>query len=155
VANPVTWFEIIGKDSERLQTFYRGVFGWKMTPPRKEMGNYSMLQDHKPGIGGGIGEGDTRISVYVEVGDPQAYVDKSVAAGARLLMPVTEITPGTTIAMLADPAGNTFGIMKATAPQRRRTARRPAARAKSSATRKRTAKPRTAKPRTRTTRRRR
>ena len=127
MANPVTWFEIIGKDSAGLQKFYRDVFGWKLTPPVKEMGNYSMLEDHEPGMGGGIGEGDARVSVYVETPDPQPLVEKASRAGARVLMPVTQITPTTTIAMLMDPAGNTFGLLKSTAPQRRApTARRAA-----------------------------
>ena len=98
MANPVAWFEIIGKDSAGLQKFYRDVFGWKLTPPVKEMGNYSMLERPEAGIGGGIGEGDARVSVYVETADPQAMVDKAVASGARLIMPVTQITPTTTIA---------------------------------------------------------
>jgi predicted enzyme related to lactoylglutathione lyase len=123
MANPVMWFEIIGKDSAGLQRFYREVFGWKLTPPVKEMGNYSMLERPATGIGGGIGEGDTRTSVYVEVADPQRFVDKAVGAGATLLMPVTQITPTTTIAMLLDPAGNTFGVMKPPSRQRKTTAR--------------------------------
>jgi predicted enzyme related to lactoylglutathione lyase len=112
MANPVMWFEVMGKDSVGLQKFYRDVFGWKLTPPVKEMGNYSMLERPDVGIGGGFGEGDARVSVYVEVPDPQRFVDKAVAAGATVLMPVTTITPTTTIAMLLDPAGNTFGVMK-------------------------------------------
>lgn len=135
--NPVTWFEIMGKDSAALQRFYRDVFGWKLTPPVAGMGNYSMLAEHGPdakGAGGGIGEGDARVSVYVEVDDPQAYVDRASRAGASVLMPVTTITPTTTIAMLMDPAGNTFGIMKANPPQRAATAAR-----SSTAGRKRTA----------------
>ncbi len=134
--NPVTWFEIMGKDSAGLQKFYREVFGWKLTPPVADMGNYSMLEEHGPGehgAGGGIGEGDARVSVYVEVDDPQAYVDKASRGGARVLMPVTQITPTTTIAMLLDPAGNTFGIMKAnprpaTTTGKKTTARRSTAR---------------------------
>jgi predicted enzyme related to lactoylglutathione lyase len=129
MANPVTWFEIIGKDSAGLHRFYSSVFGWKLTPPVKEQGNYSLLQDHKPGIGGGIGEGDARISVYVEVTEPQRFVDKAVGAGAKLLMPITQITPTTTIAMLTDPAGNTFGVLKAPARQRKTTARKSATKA--------------------------
>jgi hypothetical protein len=112
MANPVMWFEIMGKDSAGLQRFYRDVFGWKMTPPVKEMGNYSMLERPDTGIGGGFGEGDPRVSVYIETPDPQRFVDKAVASGATVLMPVTQITPTTTIAMLMDPAGNTFGVMK-------------------------------------------
>ena len=127
MANPVMWFEIIGKDSAGLQKFYRDVFGWKLTPPVKEMGNYSMLERPATGISGGIGEGDTRVSVYVETADPQAMVDKAVASGARLIMPVTQITPTTTIAMLVDPAGNTFGVMKPPSAQRKTTKRTTAA----------------------------
>ncbi len=135
MANPVTWFEIIGKDSTGLHTFYREVFGWKMTPPVKEMGNYAMVTDHEPGIGGGIGEGDARVSIYIETPDPEGLLSKAARAGARVLMPVTTITPDTTIAMLMDPAGNTFGLLKAN-PRRpapataARKARRPKAGAK-------------------------
>jgi predicted enzyme related to lactoylglutathione lyase len=123
MANPVMWFEVMGKDSAGLQRFYREVFGWKLTPPVKEMGNYSMLERPETGIGGGFGEGDARVSVYVEVADPQRFVDKAVASGATVLMPVTTITPTTTIAMLLDPAGNTFGVMKPPPAQRKTTKR--------------------------------
>jgi predicted enzyme related to lactoylglutathione lyase len=113
MANPITWFEIIGPDAAALHRFYRDALGWKLTPPVKEMGNYSMVEDHEPGIGGGIGEGPTRVSVYLETSEPQRLLDKALAAGARLLMPVTTITPDTTIAMFTDPAGNTVGLLKA------------------------------------------
>jgi predicted enzyme related to lactoylglutathione lyase len=129
MANPVMWFEIIGKDSVGLQKFYRDLFGWKMTPPVKEMGNYSMLERPDTGIGGGIGEGDARVSVYIETADPQRLVDKAVASGARLIMPVTQLTPTTTIAMLVDPAGNTFGVMKPPSARRATTKRTAASKA--------------------------
>jgi predicted enzyme related to lactoylglutathione lyase len=129
MANPVMWFEIMGRDSAGLQRFYREVFAWKMTPPVKEMGNYSMLERPETGIGGGFGEGDPRVSVYVETADPQRFVDKAVAAGATVLMPVTQITPTTTIAMLMDPAGNTFGVMMPPPAQRKTTKRTTASKA--------------------------
>jgi len=154
MANPVMWFEVMGKDSAGLQRFYREVFGWKLTPPVKEMGNYSMLERPDTGIGGGFGEGDARVSVYVEVADPQRFVDKAVASGATVLMPVTTITPTTTIAMLLDPAGNTFGVMKPPPAQRKTTKRTTAskttrARKKSTAARGRKS---TARPKKRTRR---
>ena len=127
MANPVMWFEVMGKDSAGLQRFYREVFGWKLTPPVKELGNYSMLEWPDTGIGGGFGEGDARVSVYIETADPQRFVDKAVASGATVLMPVTQITPTTTIAMLLDPAGNTFGVMKPPPAQRKTTTKRTAA----------------------------
>jgi predicted enzyme related to lactoylglutathione lyase len=115
MANPVTWFEIIGKDPIPLQKFYGDIFGWKLSPPIPEMGNYSMLDNEGHGIAGGIGgdPGDSnRVSVYIEVNDPQAYLDKVTGAGGTMLMPVTQITPDTTIAMFMDPAGNTMGLLK-------------------------------------------
>ncbi len=153
MANPITHFEIMGKDSAALQKFYRDVFNWKLTPPMKEMGNYSLLQDHEPGIGGGIGEGDARVSVYVEVDDPQAYLDRAVAAGARVLMPVETITPTTTIAMFSDPAGNITGIVKAQPQPRTKTTARKSAARKATGTRKQaTARKTTARKRTGTRR---
>jgi uncharacterized protein len=117
MGTPVTWFEIIGGDGLGLQKFYQDVFGWKMTPPAPEMGNYSMIEDKDKGTGiaGGIGgsmDGASRVSVYVEVDDPQAYLDKVTAAGGTVIMPVTTIMEGTTIAMFTDPAGNVSGLLK-------------------------------------------
>lgn len=36
--NPVTWFEIVGKEPIQLQKFYADTFGWKLSPPVPEMG---------------------------------------------------------------------------------------------------------------------
>jgi predicted enzyme related to lactoylglutathione lyase len=148
---PVTWFEIMGPDSAALQKFYGDVFGWKLTPPVKEMGNYSMLEDDGRGAGGGIGEGEPRVSIYMETPDPQKYLDRALQSGGELLMPVTTVTPTTTIAMFKDPAGNTVGVTKTsprasagasastrTAPRSRAksaTARTATARSKKTATR--------------------
>jgi predicted enzyme related to lactoylglutathione lyase len=110
--HPIVHFEIIGNDPIALQKFYSETFGWKLSPPAPEMGNYSLVDSEGKGIGGGIGGGDPRVTVYVEVEDPQAYLDKAVKAGAKMLMPVTTIMENLTIAMFADPAGNTVGILK-------------------------------------------
>lgn len=117
MANPVTWFEIIGKDPIKLQKFYGDVFGWKLSPPQPEMGNYSMLDHEGRGIGGGIGGGKDdplRVTVYIEVNDPEAYLEKVTKAGGKTVMPMTKVTDGVTIAMFTDPEGNTTGLLKAT-----------------------------------------
>ena len=115
MTNPVTHFEIMGKDSAALQKFYHEVFGWKLAPPVKEMGNYSLFDNEGQGIGGGIGDGDARVTVYIEVDDPQAYLDKAVKAGAKVMLEVMQVTPDTMIAMFADPQGNVTGLLKETA----------------------------------------
>lgn len=149
MAHPVTWFEIIGPDARAIQTFYREVFGWKMTAPTgEEMGYYSMLEDHEPGIGGGLGQGGSaRVSIYIESADPQRVLDKAVANGATVLMPITTITPGTTIGMFSDPAGNTVGILKANprAKAASAPAKKPASRGRTTAAKKTAAKKTTAR----------
>lgn len=113
---PVTWFEIIGRDSAALQGFYRNVFGWKLSEPVAEMGNYSMLDNEGSGIGGGIGgtpDDPPRVTIYIQVDDPDAYLAKITAAGGKTLMPTTNVTDGVTIALFSDPAGLTMGLLKA------------------------------------------
>lgn len=114
MANPVVHFEIIGEDAIGLQGFYASVFGWKLSPPDPELGNYSMIDHRGQGIAGGIGEGDARVTVYIEVDDPQEYLDRVAHAGGKTLMEVTPVTDETTIAMFADPAGNITGLLKST-----------------------------------------
>jgi len=113
MSNPVMHFELIGKDAIALQKFYADVFDWKLSPPMPDFGNYSLVSFGDRGIGGGIGEGDPRVTVYIEVDDPQAYLDKVVKAGATVLMPVSTITENTTIALFRDPGGNITGLLKA------------------------------------------
>ncbi len=116
MANPVTWFEIIGGDGISLQNFYKNVFGWKLSDPAPEMGNYSMLEGQGHGIEGGIGGAmpgqGGRVTVYIEVDDPQAYLDKISKAGGNTVMPVTQVAPDVTIAMFTDPQGNVVGLLK-------------------------------------------
>jgi predicted enzyme related to lactoylglutathione lyase len=117
MANPVTWFEIIGRDAIGLQKFYKEIFDWKLTPPAAEMGNYSMLEGGEKGIGGGIGQmegGGSVVTVYIEVDDPQAYLDRIGQAGGKTVHPVTEIPGvGVTFAQFADPEGHVVGLLKA------------------------------------------
>jgi len=117
MSNPVTWFEIIGTDSNKLREFYADVFGWKLSPPAPEMGNYSTLDNENQGIGGGIGQtfgdGPSRVTIYIQVDDPQAYLDKVEQAGGKTLMPVSKVMEGVTIAMFADPQGHVMGLLQA------------------------------------------
>jgi predicted enzyme related to lactoylglutathione lyase len=118
MANPVTWFEIIGKDAVGLQKFYKEIFDWKLSPPVPEMGMYSMLDHEGQGIAGGIGQTQSdqepgRVTIYIQVDDPQKYLDKVGQAGGTTVMPVMTVTEGVTIAMFKDPAGHIVGLLKA------------------------------------------
>ena len=48
---------------------------------------------------------------YIEVDDPQAYLDRIEQAGGKTVVPVTE-TEMVTFAQFADPQGNVVGLVK-------------------------------------------
>jgi predicted enzyme related to lactoylglutathione lyase len=115
MANPVTWFEIIGRDSAALQGFYKNVFDWKVGDAMPDMGNYALVDGQTSGVAGGIGEemdGQTRVTVYVQVPDLQATLDRAVANGGKVVMPPMEIPGVVSIAQFADPDGNVIGLTK-------------------------------------------
>lgn len=117
MANPVTWFEITGKDGKKLQDFYSGVFGWKVDASNPM--NYGMVDNAGEGIGGGISGGDgssKQVTFYVEVDDPDAYLKTIEGLGGKTVMPVTEIPGMVIFAQFADPEGNVVGITKAGYP---------------------------------------
>jgi predicted enzyme related to lactoylglutathione lyase len=115
VKNPVVHWEIVGADWQQLQKFYGDLFGWNVDV--NEEFQYGMVTPEEGrGIPGGIGGemgGGKRVSIYVEVDDPQAYLDKAEQMGGKTLMPPTQIMPDLTIAMFADPEGNVTGLTKA------------------------------------------
>ena len=115
MANPVTWFEITGKDGKKLQEFYSGVFGWKVNADNPM--NYGIVDAADTGGGISSGDGGTKqVTFYVEVDDPQTYLDKIESEGGKTVMPVTEIPGMVIFAQFADPEGNVVGITKAGYP---------------------------------------
>jgi len=115
MGQPIVHFEIMGKDASKLHKFYGDLFGWKVGEAMPDMGNYALVDGASSGLAGGIGEdsdGDARVTIYAQVPDLQATLDRAVAMGGKVLMQPTEIPGSVTFAMFADPAGNTMGIIK-------------------------------------------
>jgi predicted enzyme related to lactoylglutathione lyase len=112
---PIVHFEIMGKDAVKLQQFYAELFDWKIADPIPDMGMYGPVDAASSGLPGGIGQdptGNPRVSIYAQVPDLQATLDKAIASGATMLMPPTEIPGVVTMAMFADPEGNMMGLTK-------------------------------------------
>jgi predicted enzyme related to lactoylglutathione lyase len=113
MANPVTWFEVVGRDGAALRSFYSGLFGWQLQLI-EEM-NYGMLEGGNGGIDGGIGQAQERpghVTFYASVDDPQASLDKAEQLGGKTVVPVTELEM-VTFALFADPEGHMVGLVKA------------------------------------------
>jgi predicted enzyme related to lactoylglutathione lyase len=113
MASKVIHFEVVGNDGPALQRFYSSVFGWKLNTDNP--GGYGMVDSEAAGIGGGIGaapDGSSGHSTfYVQTDDAPAALRKVEELGGRVLMPLTEVAPGTTIALFADPEGHVVGLM--------------------------------------------
>lgn len=111
--NPVIHWEIIGKDAPRLQQFYSDLFGWNVNADNPM--NYGLVDTRtEDGINGGIAqdqEATTRVTIYVQVDDLQAYLDKAESLGGKTILPPTVIPDTVTLAMFTDPDGNIMGMV--------------------------------------------
>jgi uncharacterized protein len=104
--------EVTGKDGAKLQQFFKDVFGWSLDT--NNPGGYGMYRQ-ADGLTGGIGASQDgsagQVTFYVHTDDPQGTLDKVTASGGRVIMPLTQVAPETTVALFADPEGHVVGIM--------------------------------------------
>ena len=112
---PVVHFEIIARDGKRAQEFYRTLFGWNIDS-NNPMAYGLVTTGVKKGINGGVGQAEAGhqpyVTVYASVKNPQECLNKAVAMGARVVVPVTVIPNMVTYALFADPEGNLVGIVE-------------------------------------------
>ncbi|MFI5185816.1 MAG: VOC family protein [Chitinophagales bacterium] len=102
--NAISWFEIPTIDLNRAQKFYETIFGIQMIPmdtPNLQMRMFP-IEDMMNGIGGALTkvEGFYKPSstdgvlVYLNANpDVQNILDKIEAAGGKVLVPKTQISP--------------------------------------------------------------
>ena len=109
--SPVVHFEIGGRDSAKTQAFYGKLFDWEITPN----GPAAVINTGGEGINGHITtlghEPYNYVTIYVQVDDAQAYLDKAKALGGKTLVPPVPIPTGK-FAWLADPDGNLIGLLQ-------------------------------------------
>jgi predicted enzyme related to lactoylglutathione lyase len=123
MGQPVVHFEVIGKDGEKLQSYYSELFGWEIDAdnPMK----YGTVQregntnEDGAGIGGGIAGGmegyDGHVTFYVQVPDVEAAMQKAESLGGTRVMGPDEVPgAGIVIGMINDPEGHLVGVMSAT-----------------------------------------
>src|SRR5579859_6895245 len=116
MGDPVTYFEISGKDPDTLRAFYADAFGWRMGTVRS---SYAMaFPDGGRGIDGVVGSapsGSGHAIFYIEVSDLDAALRKVEAAGGRRITGPVDVPEGPSIALFADPEGHVSGLVKARA----------------------------------------
>jgi uncharacterized protein len=121
MGQPVVHFEVIGKDGEKLQSYYSELFGWQIDADNP-MG-YGIVQREGNtnaegvGIGGGVGGGpegyDGHVTFYIEVPDAEAALTKAESLGGKRIMGPDEV-PGMGIVLghFSDPEGHVIGVVQ-------------------------------------------
>ena len=120
MGQPVTHFEIMGRDSEKLRGYYSELFGWEIDANNPQ--NYGLVQREGNtnadgiGIGGGIGGGiegyDGHVTFYVEVPDVEAALAKAESLGGSRMMGPDKVMDQVEIGLLQDPEGHTIGVVR-------------------------------------------
>jgi predicted enzyme related to lactoylglutathione lyase len=112
MGQPVVHFEIGCKDIPKTQEFYGKLFDWKIQPAGPaaiiETGGTGGIQGHITALGH---EPHNYVTVYVEVDDIGAYLEKAQQLGGRKIVGPIDIPTGS-FAWMADPEGSVIGLFK-------------------------------------------
>ncbi|HYI45707.1 MAG TPA: VOC family protein [Actinomycetota bacterium] len=114
MGNKVIHFEIATSgDAAGLQKFYSDAFDWKIDADNPM--NYGMVDAGTAGLAGGIGPAPSdsgHVTVYIEVDDLNAALDKVEKLGGKTVTPPMDVPGGPALAHFADPSGNFIGLVK-------------------------------------------
>jgi uncharacterized protein len=119
MGQPVVHFEITGRDSEKLGSYYSELFGWDVdTDNPMKYGVVQREENTNPdgvGIGGGIAQGPEgypgHVTFYVEVPDVEAALAKAEEIGGSRMMGPEEVMEGLVIGLFTDPEGHVIGVL--------------------------------------------
>jgi hypothetical protein len=114
------WNELMTTDMEAAKAFYGGLMGWEPKAwPLGDGGTYWLWKRGETSLGGAMamsgapGEPDRPAwTVYIAVDDVDAACGKAEALGGSVVMPPMDVPEVGRFAILADPAGAVFGVMK-------------------------------------------
>jgi predicted enzyme related to lactoylglutathione lyase len=119
------WYELMTPDAEASKAFYDSVVGWQIGEPVAEFQGYRMINRSDDRAAGGVlpltdemqQHGARAIWLgYIGVDDTDAAVAAIEEAGGKSLMPAMDIPNVGRIAMVADPQGAPFYVMKPIPP---------------------------------------
>jgi uncharacterized protein len=114
------WYELMTPDPEGAKAFYDAVVGWNIGEPMPEAGGYRMIGRSDGKFAGGVTPhdhfpGPTWIG-YIGVDDLDATVASIEEKGGKILREAWEIPNVGRMAIVADPQGAFFYLMKPTPP---------------------------------------
>ena len=129
MANPQgtpIWYEVLTNDAAASKAFYEEVIGWKVHAPQPGDEKGYRVLDTGHGFTGGMMQLNEKMRAngarptwlfYIGVDDVDATVKKAEAEGAKVLMTAFDIPNVGRMAMLADPQGIPFYVMRGASPE--------------------------------------
>jgi len=119
MGQPVVHFEVIGKDAEKLQSYYADLFGWNVNAdnPMKYgmVSREENLSSEGTGIGGGVGTGpdgyEGHVTFYVAVPDVEEALVKAESLGGTRVMGPQKMDQ-VELGQFKDPEGHLIGLVK-------------------------------------------
>ena len=120
------WYELMTTDADGAKAFYDAVVGWDIGEGTPEYQGYRMIGRKDGGFAGGVmpltaemqqhGARPTWLG-YIHVPDVDEAIGRIESAGGKALMPAMDIPNVGRIAMVTDPQGAPFYVMKPIPPQ--------------------------------------
>jgi predicted enzyme related to lactoylglutathione lyase len=112
MGDPVTTFEIAGRDIAALGAFYQAAFDWRLGAPQPAYTMAYPAENEKVvGVLTPIPAGTPGHAMfYVQVGDIDVALAKIERLGGRTVLPRVGVPDGPTIGRFADPEGNVVGL---------------------------------------------
>ena len=109
---PVLQWQMLSPEPEKVVEFYRSLFGWRVST-----GNALGYREVETGgTPGGVWPAPPGapafVQLFVGVEDVAQAVERAGALGATVIVPVTTLPDGDVMAIMRDPVGMTFGLMR-------------------------------------------
>jgi predicted enzyme related to lactoylglutathione lyase len=118
-----SWNELLTRDIAGAQAFYPAAFGWGVDEQDFAGMRYTIWQVAGAGVAGGMEMGDQfppevppNWGVYFSVDDADASADKAQQLGGAIMRPPSDIPDVGRFAVIRDPQGAAFGIIKNVQP---------------------------------------
>lgn len=120
------WYELITPDSNAAKHFYDAVVGWDIEPQPAGPLDYRMIRRSDGGNAGGVmrlsdemasGGGRPLWLGYIGVEDVDSTIAAIKSDGGQVHMPATDMPGVGRIAMVSDPSGAPFYLMRPTPPE--------------------------------------
>ena len=118
MGRPVVHFEVMGKDGEKLRSFYAELFEWRIDADNPL--GYGLVEREAnfegvgiPGGVGGLPDGMSgHVTFYVEVPDVETALRQAEQLGGRRVMGPAQVQPGIELGQFSDPEGHMVGLVK-------------------------------------------